>query len=181
MGQLVIVTGPPGAGKSTIAGHLAERLNPSALVPADWFSGLWRRGAIPAYLPEAQPQAAVASAAAAATAGTFARAGCAAVVDGLVRPLDLPRFLAAAGHPPASYVVLRPPVDVCVERVLRRYGNGFTSEETARALHAEFSVDGLDRYVVDESDLPANDLAALLVERVTAGGFTVPAHVVARG
>jgi hypothetical protein len=41
MALLVVVTGPPGAGKSTVAGLLADRFGQSVLVPGDAFSPSW--------------------------------------------------------------------------------------------------------------------------------------------
>lgn len=51
MGSLLIVTGPPGAGKSTAAALLAERYDPSALVEGDVFHAFLRCGAIEPWLP----------------------------------------------------------------------------------------------------------------------------------
>ena len=36
MGELVIVTGPPGAGKSTVAPLVADGFASSVLIPGDW-------------------------------------------------------------------------------------------------------------------------------------------------
>jgi dephospho-CoA kinase len=73
VGELIIVTGPPGAGKSAVSALLADSFDASVLIAGDWFFGLWRRGAIDPWLPQALPQTAVAADAAALTAGTFAR------------------------------------------------------------------------------------------------------------
>ena len=40
MNELVVVTGPPGAGKSSVAEELAVRWKPSALLPGDAFFGM---------------------------------------------------------------------------------------------------------------------------------------------
>ena len=46
VGELLIVTGPPGAGKSTLAPPLAEQRTPSVLIEGDEFFGFLRRGQI---------------------------------------------------------------------------------------------------------------------------------------
>jgi predicted ABC-type ATPase len=120
MGELIIVTGPPGAGKSTVSGLVADSFVSSVLIPADWFFGLWRKGAIDPWLPQALPQTSVAANAAAAATGAFARADCRVVYDGFIPPRYLPEFAAAAGLAALHYAVILPPVTTCVDRVLSR-------------------------------------------------------------
>ena len=50
VGELLIVTGPPGAGKSTVAPPLAEHRTPSVLIEGDEFFGFLRRGRIEPWL-----------------------------------------------------------------------------------------------------------------------------------
>lgn len=69
MAELVVVTGPPGAGKSTVAALLADRLEPSALVTGDTFFGFLSRGATAPWMPEAHAQNQVVIEAAAAATG----------------------------------------------------------------------------------------------------------------
>lgn len=46
MGSLMVITGPPGAGKSTVAELIADRLASSVLVEGDAFFAFLRAGAI---------------------------------------------------------------------------------------------------------------------------------------
>ena len=59
MGELVVVTGPPGAGKSSVSEELAKRWKTSALVPGDAFLGMIKQGFIPPWLPQSHRQNAV--------------------------------------------------------------------------------------------------------------------------
>jgi len=47
-----VVTGPPGAGTSTVAALASEAFDPAALVPGNDVA-VWIRGAVPPWLPEA--------------------------------------------------------------------------------------------------------------------------------
>jgi adenylate kinase family enzyme len=49
-GAVVVLTGPPGVGKSTTARLVADRLEPSVHLPADDFWRFIRRDAVPPYL-----------------------------------------------------------------------------------------------------------------------------------
>lgn len=52
---VIVITGPPGAGKSTVAGLVADRFEAAVLLPADEFWGFIRRGHVAPWLPEADP------------------------------------------------------------------------------------------------------------------------------
>ncbi len=67
--ELVVVTGPPGAGKSSVSEELAKRWKPSALVPGDAFFGMIKQGYILPWRSEARGQNTVIIEAAAAAAG----------------------------------------------------------------------------------------------------------------
>ena len=69
MDELIVVTGPPGAGKSSVSEELAKRWKPSALVPGDAFFGMIKQGCILPWLPQARSQNTVMIEAAAAAAG----------------------------------------------------------------------------------------------------------------
>src|SRR6266513_952624 len=72
MAPLVIVTGPPGAGKSTVARLLGYRFERSVVVEGDAFFAFLARGAIPPWLPESHAQNEIVTEAAAGAAGRYA-------------------------------------------------------------------------------------------------------------
>jgi len=139
MGSLLVVTGPPGAGKSSVARVLAETADPSVLIEGDAFFGFLATGRIAPWRAESHDQNTVVIEAAAAAAGRFSVGGYTTVYDGVVGPWFLDTFLRATvlGH--LDYAVLLPEEACCVERVMTRHGHEFSDEEATRAMHGEFA------------------------------------------
>ena len=154
MGSLLVVTGPPGAGKSTVARRLARRAGRSVLVEGDAFFGFLANGAIAPGLPESNTQNTVVTEAAASAAGRFATGGYTTVYDGVVGPWFLATFAAATGLARLDYVVLLPSEEICVRRVGTRQDHAFSDEAATRKMHAEFAQAAIDRrhVLVDPPD-----------------------------
>jgi adenylate kinase family enzyme len=79
---ILVLTGPPGAGKSTVADLVTERFDPSAHVESDWFWTTIVRGHIAPWLPEADAQNRSVLRACAAATAELALGGYTVVVDG---------------------------------------------------------------------------------------------------
>lgn len=177
MGSLLIITGPPGAGKSSVAHTCAAEFDPSVLVQGDAFFSFLARGAIPPWLPESDDQNRIVTDAAGSAAGRYAAGGYTTIYDGVVGPWFLPRFVAATGLDSLDYVVLMPPVERCVGRVRARQGHDFTDEDAARQMHHEFAHATIDpRHVLlDPPDQP-EDVAELVIasRRADALRYRIP-------
>ena len=174
VGEAIVVTGPPGAGKSTVAERLGALFDPSALVSGDDFFAFLRRGAISPWLAAAHEQNAAVVDAAAAAAGRLA-AHVHVVYDGVIGPWFLPAFLGASGLSRLHYVVLLPPLEVCLRRVSGRRGHGFTDREAAEAMWHEFARNDLDpRQIITDHEQQPAALARILAERVRAGTILHP-------
>jgi adenylate kinase family enzyme len=174
VGRLLVVTGPPGAGKSTVARILSAGFPLSALVAGDDFFGFLDQGAIAPWLPEAAAQNEVVTEAAAAAAGRFARGEHVVIYDGMIGPWLLPTFAATAAAPDLHYVILFPNEETCVERVRSRVGHGFTDLDATRHMYGEFRRATVDvRHVLtDPPDDPAATAAAVRA-RFAAGTLRV--------
>jgi cytidylate kinase len=169
--ELIVVTGPPGAGKSSVSEELAKRWKPSALVPGDAFFGMIKEGYILPWLPQARDQNTVIIEAAAAAAGRLCEL-CAVVYEGVVGPWFLATFLRATGLADLHYVVLLPPLDVCLERVQARVGHGFTDMSVSRDLYRQFDAAALDsRHLITEPDRDPAKLAELIDGELGGGTF----------
>lgn len=169
MTDLLVVTGPPGAGKSTVAALLADRRERSVLVDGDAFFTFLRRGAIDPWLPEADEQNEDVTRAAGAATGRFASGGVPTVYDGVLGTWFLPEFATAAGLDVLDYVVLLPPLAVCLQRVADRRGHGFTDAEAATHMHHQFTDATIDdRHVVDLVASP-DEVADAVAARAAAG------------
>ena len=172
MGELVVVTGPPGAGKSTVARLLADRFPLSALVRGDDFFAFVSGGWVAPWLPEARQQNEVVLRAAAAAAGRFAAGGYTVVYDGVVGPWFLPLFTAATGLDGLSYAVLLPSEPECLARVAARSGHGFTDADATRRMHQEFARAEVDpRHVLADPAGPPAAVAGCILDRLDEGAL----------
>jgi cytidylate kinase len=170
MPSLLIVTGPPGAGKSTVARILADRFDPSVLVEGDAFFNFLARGAIPPWLPESNRQNEIVTDVAASAAGKYVAGGYMTVYDGVVGPWFLSRFARATGLDRVDYVVLLPTVERCVEAVETRQGHGFTDESATRKMHREFALAEVDpRHVLADPPREPEVVADLIIAALANG------------
>jgi chloramphenicol 3-O-phosphotransferase len=162
-GSLLILTGPPGAGKSTVARMVADDA-PRATVHlhTDSFYVWIRTGFVAPYLPEAARQNDVVLGVIAEAACGYARGGYDVVLDGVVGPWALEPFRDAAKRDGLDlfYVVLRPSLEVTLARGTAREGRELTEVGPITGMHGAFTDLGeLEKNVIDTTDHTVDDTA----------------------
>jgi predicted kinase len=155
-GEIVILTGPPGAGKTTVARAIAEGSKiPAVHLQADDFWHFIKSGWIAPYLPESHEQNTVVIDVVAQAACGYALGGYLVVVDGIIGPWFLEPFRARARDSGVRlrYIVLRPNLKTALERAQARSAGALREAAPIRSLHDQFSDLGpMERHVIDTSD-----------------------------
>jgi adenylate kinase family enzyme len=167
-GEVMVVTGPPGAGKSTVARLLSDRLARSVHLHTDDFWHFIKQGWVAPYRREAHYQNEVVMDVIVHAAFAFATGGYHVVVDGIVGPWFLPPFRAARLTTGVTlhYVVLRPDQTTTMQRATRRGGEALLDPEPIRLLCRQFSdLAALEPHVIDSTHLTIEQT----VEAVRAG------------
>lgn len=177
MSRIIIVSGPPGAGKSTIARRLTQR-GPSEramhMHTDDMYGYIWR-GFIQPWLPEAHPQNTTVMTALSTSAGICAAGGYDVYVDGIVGPwfFEAWREAAAAHGVGLHYLALIPDEATAVQRaVARRNVGAMRDPEVARRVWRTFQGQDLPAgHIVDSSGQTADETAAVVLAGLAAGRF----------
>lgn len=110
-GRFIILSGPPGAGKTTLAVKLVERSPAPAAVHlhSDDFYDYVKKGFILPWLPESQAQNATVARALAAAAIAYCEGDFDVIMDGVVGPWFIDAYEEAAARAGVAlhYVILR--------------------------------------------------------------------------
>jgi chloramphenicol 3-O-phosphotransferase len=165
-GEVLIVTGPSAAGKTTVAQRIAENsTEPSVHLHADDFFKALKAGRMRGWIAGAEPQHEVVFEAIGSAAGAFAAGGYFVVVDTLVRRLYLDSLVDTIllRNVSVDLVVLRPSFADVLARCRLRDPKDRHEDHILRRLYGYFEeFDDLDDHIIDNSDLdPVQTIEAI--------------------
>jgi predicted kinase len=176
---LLLLTGSPGCGKTTVAPLVADRHEPSAGLDLDWFFAKLRRGAIDPWRAEAHRQNRIVLIAAAEAVAVFAGGGYFTVGEGILYPNMVDLFAAACAKRGITlhYAVLRAPIGVVQQRVRDRrtepaHAHALADADVVDDLWAQFERHGVEeRHRVDSGRHSPEEVADEIERRMGAGEF----------
>ena len=173
---VLILTGPPGVGKTTAAATLAGRHPAAVHLEGDAFFRFIRSGYVEPWRPESQEQNSLVMGILAAAAASYAAAGYFTIVDGIVIPgrfmERLRDHLQAAGMQ-VTFAVARAPLSLCAARLREREGLSGEPEAIERIWSEFADLGALESHAIEVTGLSPEQTADEIERLLATGSLAV--------
>lgn len=170
---LYIITGTPGAGKTSVARHLMKQFPVGLHIPVDDLRGWVNFHEMPVWSEEMGRQFQMARQAAALMARFYLDAGHAAAIDDVIFPEDLhSAFLDKLNGHPVQPVLLLPDLDTTLQRNASRANKDFETSHLAGAIERihqafeSYDLRGTNWIVIDSTHLTVEKTVEIILERL---------------
>jgi predicted kinase len=182
-GSVLLLTGPPGSGKTTVAEIVASKFDRSVHVEADRFFSFVIGGYVDPWDPDAHEQNAVVMEIATEVARRYAEAGYFTILEGIFIPgwfFEPTRERLRSASLEVASAILRPPLATTVARARLRTPPKRLGEEVLEGLWRAFRDLGpLERYVIENDSQDPERTAEIVIRRLQDGslrdrGFRTP-------
>lgn len=170
-GRMVVLTGPPGTGKTTTSAIIAKEsgMEKSVHMHTDDFYQYLSKGAIPPHLPESDGQNLIVIEAFLEAAKRYVRGGYDVIVDGIVGPWFLEPWLRTAqeGYE-VHYIILRAGKEKTVERAVHRSKlDRETNIGLVETMWGQFqNLGAYESHVIDTTDCSVQDTVSMIKEKI---------------
>ncbi|QNI36029.1 AAA family ATPase [Edaphobacter albus] len=170
-GEIIILTGTPGSGKTTAANNIAQLPgSPKVHLHSDDFWHFIKAGSIPPWQSDAHSQNATVIDVLAGAAARYAKGDYFVLVDGIIGPWFLDAFqnIGAILH----YIVLRPDLEEAIRRCRERGGDTLSDPVSISALHQQFGNLGvLKNHSLSVAGLSADETCEAIGKAVKSQRF----------